>query len=557
MRKSNSNTYRNLARTKFTSTKTDETINFKQKTSYYSSVRIYFVPIVILLTFCVFILRLFQLTLVKGAYYSFISETNSLDEVKTEGKRGTIFDRKGRVLAQSENDNNTYIRKYPMGAALAHIVGYKQIASKEILTDDACKEPLLLNDSVGVKGAEKLFECALRAIKGKELIEVNALGKQLRTVSKVDPKPGSDVTLSIDAQLQESAYDAILQNTPQSNVEIDYASKKISVIGLKPKTGELLILLSYPSFEPKAFEENDKDAIASYFEDENQPLYNRALQGTYPPGSVFKPVVAAAGLETKVITPEDTIEDNGFIEAGPQKFRNWYYLQYGKTDGEVNMIKALQRSNDIYFYELGGKLGEKSLREWTRTFGFGTRTGIPLEESTGLIPSDFWKKDKIGEKWYLGDTYNMSIGQGYLLATPLQVALANAVFAQDGYYCTPQLQKISETIKPKCKKLPVADETIKVVKEGMKQACQIGGTAWPFFNFDPTQIGEPLEIGCKTGTAQSHLPSGLPHSWFTIFAPFDNPEIVLTILVEESGEGSSIAAPLAKEVLTEYFQRNQ
>ncbi|KXK11462.1 MAG: Stage V sporulation protein D [Microgenomates bacterium OLB23] len=450
-------------------------------------------------------------------------------------------------------------RVYPNGSAFAHLLGYRQIASEANLKEDACKEPLRLNDKLGVKGVEKLFECDLRPIKGHELIETNAQGKFVKTVSKVEPVSGKDITLSIDAELQQRAHEVIVQNVPKSDIEVDYPSKKISVIGLKPHTGEILLMLSYPSFDPQAFEDTVRTEIQTYLKDKAQPLYNRALLGTFPPGSVFKPMVAAAGLEEKVISPTETIQDNGYIEVGAnkQRFHNWFYTKYGRTDGAVNMVMGLQRSNDIYFYKLGEKLGNDHIKAWAHTFGFGNKTGIALDDSPGLVPSDFWKRERIGEKWYLGDTYNLSIGQGYLLVTPLQMALASAVFAQDGQFCLPQLLKISNTITPRCKSLNLEQETLKVVREGMKKACESGGTGWPFFTFEPVKTGERIEVGCKTGTAQSHLESGLPHAWFTIFAPFEKPEIVLTILVEESGEGSSVAAPIAKEILTTYFQRSE
>ncbi len=537
----------------------DSDINFRPRSQKRDSYRIYLLPLLITAFFLIFTIRLFHITLVKGAYYKFASEDNLLTEKTIEGQRGTIYDRKGQKIAYSEGQDKKYRRVYSDGEAFAHLLGYRQIASKENLKDDACKEPLRLNDKLGVKGVEKLFECILRPIKGKELIETNAQGKFVKTVSKIEPKSGHDITLSIDAELQKRAYEVIVQNLPKSNEVVDYPHKKISIIGLKPKTGEVLLMLSYPSFDPQAFEDGVKDKVQGYLKNEEQPLYNRALLGTYPPGSVFKPVVAAAALEEKVITPTDLIEDNGFIEVGTnkQRFHNWFYTKYGKTDGMVDMVKGLQRSNDIYFYRLGEKLGNDKIKTWSSTFGFGKHTGINLDDSTGLIPSDFWKREKIGEKWYLGDTYNLSIGQGYMLVTPLQLALSTAVFAQDGMYCLPQVLKISDEITPHCEKLNLEKETLSTIREGMKKACETGGTGWPFFNFEPVTKGQRIDVGCKTGTAESHLKSGLPHAWFTIFAPYENPEIVLTVLVEESGEGSNIAAPIAKEILTTYFQRSE
>jgi len=537
----------------------DSDINFKPRNRIHNSLRIYLVPAVITAVLLIFTIRLFHLTLVKGAFYKFASEDNHLTEIAIEGKRGTIFDRKGQKLAFSEDAEKKFKRNYVDGEAYGHMLGYRQIASAENIKNDACKQPLRLNDRLGVKGIEKLFECTLRATKGRELIETNAKGKFVKTISKVEPIPGKDITLSLDSELQKKTYDAIMQNTIKSNEISDYSTKKISVIALKPGTGEVLAMLSYPSFDPQAFEDNETSTVQGYLKNTEQPLYNRALLGTYPPGSVFKPVIAAAALQEKAVSPTELIEDTGFIEVGTNKqiFRNWFYTKYGKMDGMVDMVKGLQRSNDIYFYRLGEKLGSDKIKKWSHTFGFGKHTGINLDDSTGVVPSDFWKRERLGEKWYLGDTYNLSIGQGYLLTTPIQIALSTAVFAQNGDYCLPQILKISDVIKPHCTSLKLAKETLETIREGMKKACETGGTGWPFFTFEPVTKGQKVTVGCKTGTAESHLKSGIPHAWFTIFAPFEKPEIVVTVLVEEGGEGSNVAAPIAKEILTSYFQRNQ
>jgi penicillin-binding protein 2 len=299
--------------------------------------------------------------------------------------------------------------------------------------------------------------------------------------------------------------------------------------------------------------------VHKYVKDKDKPLFNRALQGAYPPGSVFKPIVATAALEEKVVSPSDTITDNGYIEAGPIQFRNWLYTKYGRTDGQVDMLKGLQRSNDIYFYKLGEKVTYQHLRSWAEKFGLGQHSGIALADVTGTVPSDFWKREKIGERWFLGDTYNMSIGQGYLLTTPIQIARATSVFANGGKLCKPQLLKLDahenrlllSSNKPDCKNMELEQQTLDVIREGMKRACEAGGTGWPFFEFKIND--ERMLVGCKTGTAESHGVDKHPHAWFTVFAPFDNPQIVLTVMVENGGEGSEVAAPIAKDVLTQFF----
>ncbi|MEK7109720.1 MAG: penicillin-binding transpeptidase domain-containing protein, partial [Patescibacteria group bacterium] len=259
------------------------------------------------------------------------------------------------------------------------------------------------------------------------------------------------------------------------------------------------------------------------------------------------------------------IEDKGNIKAGAATFSNWYFLQYGKVDGMVDVIKAIRRSNDIFFYKVGERTGVEKIKQWSDIFGLGKRTGIGLDETEGIIPSIFWKKEVLKENWYLGDTYNLSIGQGYVGTTPLQMAFITDVFANGGYLCKPQLLKQNVGA---CKKLPISQKTIDIIREGMKQACSIGGTGWPLFEFsirsDPAKLGQQgqtltkhIQVACKTGTAESHAKSGMPHAWITVFAPYDNPEISVTILVEEGGQGSDVAGPIAKEILKAYFERSQ
>ena len=302
--------------------------------------------------------------------------------------------------------------------------------------------------------------------------------------------------------------------------------------------------------------EDKKEPItSSYLKDQNKPLFNRAIEGTYPPGSLFKLVLAAGALEEKKINDKTTFEDTGILKAGPLSFGNWYFLQYGKTDGMVDIIKAIRRSNDIFFYKTGDLLTPNKIKKWAEIFGYGLKTGIGLSETEGLVPSPFWKEETIKDSWYLGDTYNFSIGQGYLLVSPLQVNQTTAVFANGGYLCKPNLLKSDvktsrRDVSTTCKKLPIADKTLSLIREGMKQACSTGGTGWPFFDFKPS-------VGCKTGTAESQSKESIPHAWFTVFAPFEVPEIVLTVLIEESGQGSDIAAPIAKEILQYYFARSE
>ncbi|NTU46921.1 hypothetical protein HGA88_04825 [Candidatus Roizmanbacteria bacterium] len=508
-------------------------------------------------------LRLFQLTIVKGAYYRKLAEENRTREIVIEAKRGTLLDRKGIVLVQnlsavsSDTENREKsIRSYTDGEAFAHLVGYRQLADKVDFDRDPCLTKLKSGDKTGKKGAEQLFECQLRGKPGKKLVEIDARGRYLNTLSVVPPTEGQALKLAVDSVLQKKAYELI-------------KGKRAAVVALKPNTGEVLILAASPSFNPQSFEDGASADITRSFTDETKPMFNRASEGGYPPGSTFKLVVATGAMETKKIDESTIIEDTGSIKAGPISFGNWYYLQYGKTEGPVDLVMAIRRSNDIYFYEVGEKLGPEAIKEWAEKFGYERQTGIGISEIAGSIPSPYWKEDVLKEKWYLGDTYNLSIGQGYVVSTPLQVAQATAVFAQNGNLCRPLMLRAGSTADPDivqyatpdCHSLHISQKTLDVIREGMKEACSTGGTGWPLFDFTvgSKEKGDERKIqtACKTGTAESQSASGVPHAWFAAFAPFENPEIVLTVLVEEAGQGSDIGGPIAKEIFKTYFERNE
>jgi len=534
-------------------------INFAKKnisSHFFLLIYIFF----LLVFFAVLIARLFQLTIVKGYYYRLLSEKNRTRELIIEAKRGEIKDRKGITLAynlpadiRKNEERIRSARIYFDPYATASIIGYRQIADKNDLKNDAClAAKLTLGDKVGKKGVEKLFDCQLRGKNGKKLIEVDAKGKFLKELTLLSPTKGETIQLSVDYMLQKKAVELL-------------KDKKGAIVALKPKTAEVLILASSPSFSPQDFEDGNFSSIGKYLTDKNQPLFNRATEGVYPPGSVFKLAVALAALQEKTIDERTLFEDTGVLQAGPLKFGNWYFLQYGKTDGAVDVIKAIKRSNDIFFYKTGETTGVEKINHWAKILSLGEKTGIGLPEVEGLLPSPFWKKTILKEDWYLGDTYNFSIGQGYLLVTPLQLAQLTNIFANGGYLCQPQLLKIKEKNKETttCQKLPILPKNLLLIKEGMRQACSSGGTGWPLFNFGiggestASASFKKIQTACKTGTAESQSKDHLPHAWITVFAPYENPEIVLTVLVENAGQGSDVAGPIAKEILKAYFERKE
>lgn len=524
----------------------------------------------IVIFFIILFLRLFQLTVVKGNYYQQLARQNRLRELYIEAPRGKILDRKGLTIAenlpadiQQNKARLTSKRVYKEPQAVAPLIGYQQIADSHEIKNDACLNKLTLGDQIGKKGVEKIYDCLLRGRPGVKAIEVDAKGNYLKTLMVVPPIPGQTLQLALDLELQKKAYQLL-------------EGKKGAVVAVKPATGEILALVSTPSF--------DSLKVEKYLSDEDKPLFNRATEGTYPPGSLFKMVVAAAALEEKVIDEKTEFEDTGSVQAGPLTFGNWYFLQYGKTEGMVNVIKGIQRSNDIFFYKTGGRLGPEKIKIWAEKFGYGHTFNLGLDQSEGLIPSPFWKEEVLKEKWYLGDTYNLSIGQGYILVTPLQTTMTTAAIANGGYLCDPQLIKVQSSplrsssyegqakLKTQnCKKLPISDKTLSLIQEGMEKACSPGGTGWPFFNFKVSSFAKATQdkqssssaslrtipTACKTGTAESQSKDKNPHAWFTVYAPFDKPEIALTVLVENGGQGSDIAGPIAKEILKAYFERKE
>lgn len=595
-------------------------MHFSTKTRNTTSISLYLFFAVVIIFFLAMVSRLFQLTVVKGNYYRSLSEDNRIREVVIEAERGKIVDRKGYVIAEnspvelSESLKRiTSKRYYKEAEPFSHIIGYRQIADKANIENDTCIHRLQLGDKVGKKGIERLYECELRGKNGKKLIEVNAQGLFKKTLSVLEPQKGRTIQLSIDGDLQKRAYEVI-------------KGKKAVVVGIDPRNGEILVLTSSPSFDPQVFEDNKNAIITDLLKDDDRPLFNRATEGTYPPGSVFKPVVALAALQEKIIDDETVVKDTGKVTLGNLEFGTWNFLEHGQIEGDVDVIKALQRSNDIFFYKIGEKMGPEKIKKWSEEFGFQEKTGIGIDEAVGTIPFPFWKEDVFKEQWYTGDTYNFSIGQGYVLTTPLQVALSTVPFANKGEYCTPSLLKLDSpgndfmgAPKKNCHKIPADEQHMETVREGLKAACKVGGTGWPLFTFrvkdpaipSPTQhiatmsatitadnnatesavlsavtktsptptptptimpiedlwdpdylIGtgsaymartKAIEVGCKTGTAESGGKKK-PHAWFTAFAPFDNPEILFAVMIEEDGQGSDRAAPVARELLRQYFE---
>ncbi|MDP3941558.1 MAG: penicillin-binding transpeptidase domain-containing protein [bacterium] len=577
--------------------KTEKIRRLRFQESDVSSMRV-LLPLFFLIGLVIlFVLRLSYLQLLKGNYYRDLSDANRTRTKIIHAPRGVIFDRNGAPLVfnlpgfrQMKGDKSIVLskdealsrlaqgarnievdslRQYPDKEAIGHILGYiGQITINEL--SDRRFSSYEQTDWIGKDGIEKTYEDELRGVNGKELIEVDAMGKEIRQLGRTDAIPGKDLTLSVDKPLQLAVYAAMR------------GVKKGAAIVSTPQ-GEILALVSKPSFDPNLFtldasykpqdEYGSVDAILN--DDTGQPLLNRAIGGMYPPGSTFKLVTAAAGLETNVINERYTINDTGILHVGDFSFANWYFTDYGRTDGEVDVVKAIRRSNDIFFYKVGNLLGVDKLSAFARKFGLGGRLGIDLEgEAEGLIPTKAWKQKTFGENWYLGDDYHYGIGQGYVLTTPLQVNSWTATIANGGILYQPHLLQ-NQKSKIKNQKF-LSEKSVSLIRQGMVEACSPGGVAWPLFDFkvknekllvDGRNIFDAPQattsanfkdyrhvvIACKTGTAQHGGEDTKPHAWITLFAPAYNPQIVVTVLSEESGEGSSVAGPIAKKILEAWF----
>ncbi len=535
-------------------------------------VRGYLLPLIIVIVSILIVARLFFLQIIKGSSYRNLSDVNRTKTIAIHAPRGIIFDRDGvplvfnvpgfrltmgdkiKLIDKNEalkliskgktNLEIDSLRNYPYKELTSHVIGYiGQISQEEL------KEKEFVDykggDLIGKMGIEGKYESVLRGVDGKELVEINSMGKTMRKLGKEDPIPGKNITLTLDIALQKAAFDAMKD------------TKKGAVIVSSPN-GEILALLSKPSFDANLFTmgsamQNSESLVTQILNDsENQPLLNRAIGGTYPPGSTFKLVTAAAGLEDKIIDKNFTVEDMGILKVGDFSFGNWYFMQYGKTEGEVNVVKGIMRSNDIFFYKLAELVGVDRLSRFAEKFGLGKKLGIDLSgEQSGTVPTQKWKKDIIGENWYLGDTYHYGIGQGFLLTTPLQVNILTQAIVNGGTIYQPHLLKNSKSEIRSSKFL--SKETVDLIKEGMIESCSTGGVAWPLFELKVKS--KLLTVACKTGTAQHGGEETLPHAWITLFAPAEKPEIIVTVLSESSGEGSNIAAPIAKKILEEWFGR--
>lgn len=474
------------------------------------------------------------------------------------------------------------VREYTYGEVVSHALGFMgpiPALAADIYAAEGYRNP---NEQVGLNGLEFTYQDELRGHPGQTYIEVDILGRKMRTVGQVvDPVPGLNLRLSVDIRLQEVMYNVLAAKTAE------VGSRNAVAIAMNPKTGAILGMVSLPSFDNNIFSDGIGEEYFALEADEDRPLINYAIGGLYPPGSTFKMVTATAALAEGVVGPASIIPDNGpiflrnrFFPNDPtqaQKFVSWNH-KLGINHGPLNVVQALGLSNDIYFYYLGGGfpnvmegLGNERMAQWMRLYGYGARTGIDLPgEVSSFLPDDQWKRITWAESWTTGDSYNMSIGQGYVEGTPLQVLVSAAAVANGGYVMKPQL--VQEMIDAEgglqweftpqiVRELPVSKSLLQYVQQGMWSVVNA-----PFGTAPNSQV-PGVTVAGKTGTAEfckvdpaledcafRDKDGNLPfHAWYVAYAPYEDPEIAVVAFIYNGGEGSSVAAPVVQQVLDFYF----
>jgi len=471
-----------------------------------------------------------------------------------------VLETKKNELPGFETEKNS-IRYYEEGTIFAHLVGYTGKIRAEEYKESP--EKYSISDYVGREGVEKSYEDDLRVIPGKLQMERNALGNIISKEVVSLPESGKSLVLWLDSDLQRKITEEL------DKVIKSVGAKKGAAVALDPKTGGVLSLVSIPGFDNNIFQKGaDPKEVEKLLQDPEEPLFDRVISGTYLTGSTIKPLIASAALEEKIISPNKKInDDKGFITIpnpwnpdAPTIKKDWTI--HGWTD----MRKAIAESCNVYFYTVGGGyedqqgLGPTKIKKYLDLFGWETKTGIDLPgEVAGFVPDKEWKKNTIGESWVDGDTYNLSIGQGFIKITPLEVATAFSAIANGGKLLEPQVvQKIIDSeknvIEENQSKITrenfIDPKNLEIVREGMR---------WAVTGQNSPQASSvllnslPVSAAAKTGTAE--LGGDHYNNWVTVFAPYDDPQIVLTVVIENVEKAQVAALPVAKEVLQWYFGR--
>lgn len=441
----------------------------------------------------------------------------------------------------------TPIRDYILKQEGAHTFGYvSEINDTELekMKDEGYKS----GDIIGKFGIEKIYDKELRGENGGQQVEVDVSGKPVQILGRKEPVPGDDLELTIDIKLQQAAEKAVDEQLTQ------IGAHAVAAVVMNPQTGEILAMVSRPAFDPNLF----AHGISS--KDWNQlnnnpyhPMDNKTITGEYPPGSTFKIVTGTAALTEGVVTPDEQIFDSG---------HHWI-ISKGNADGEalgwLNFRSALAHSDNVYFYEMGNRLGIDRLEKYARMFGLGAKTGIDLPyEASGLVANRRYKEKNFDDgEWYLSETFDAAIGQGFNLVTPLQAAMVMGEIAADGKRYKPHVVNriiapdgsVVKDFQPELlSQLDVPEEDIKLVQDGLHDVTKYGTAASSFRGFT-------VDIAGKTGTAENS--QGRDHGWFVAYGPFDNPNVVVAVIVENGGYGSQSAVPIGRKILEAAFGLNQ
>lgn len=420
-------------------------------------------------------------------------------------------------------------RQYPHAHRAAHVLGYTGEIDREEL-ERGKSLGYRLGDTIGQMGIEAAFERDLRGEWGGRKIQVDSLGNAQNVLEIIAPKAGKDVYLTLDLDLQKAAEAAL-------------GKTKGAIVAMNPNNGEVLAMASYPSFDPNIFSTQISEKTWKELQGQDHPFVNRTIQG-FPPASTFKIVTTTAAIESGKFSPYAVLPTYPYITVGGIQFWDWNRAGFGW----LGFPGAMALSSDTFFYQVALEIGGPTLIEWTRQYGFGQKTGIELaaEEASGLVADERWKQLELAEDWYRGDTVNMSIGQGFLQASPLQVAVMFAVPANGGYRVTPHLRKDNREIKNRRVSLGMSPQTLQSLQKGLRWVVTQGtGTVMNAETLPPN--------AGKSGTAED--PPRLSHAWFGAYAPLERPEIVVVAFAENSGGGGSkVAAPKVRQVLEVYFK---
>ena len=580
---------------------------------------------VVSIAFLLLIGRISFLQIIQGERFTYLSENNRIRLKKIPGTRGMVFDRKGQLLIDSrpsfdllfvpedakepettlrrlagflgrdegellglleENkgrppfeemvlgrdiDWRTLVavethqldlpgvtlrirprRSYLLNSMAAHLLGYMgEIGPKQLKAQKT--KGYGMGDEIGQFGLERRWEELLRGRTGGQQVEVDALGRRVRVLHEAEDVPGHSVFLTLDRDLQETAYEAL-------------QGKQGAIVALEVNSGAILALVSTPAFDPNIFARGvTGEEWRALGQDRMHPLNNRAIQGQYPPGSAFKIVLAIAALEEKVIDPETPLQCHGSMAFGNRVFRDWKKQGHGAVD----LHKGIVQSCDVYFYQLGQRIGIDRIAKYARALGLGEKTGIALDdEKPGLIPDTEWKMKRFGQPWFPGETPSASIGQGYVNVTPLQMANLMAMVANGGTRYRPWFVRRVESLDgtlireygpEKIRSLELKENTLKHVRDALADVVNSGAGTGGHAK------SNMVAIAGKTGTAQvaemrggiiksEQLPYLLrDHAWFVAYAPAEKPVIAVATLVEHGGHGGAAAAPMAKKVIEKYF----